>query len=453
MSFKDIPIEKNSQHEVVIDGWSSDGCGVAHVNGYAVFVPFTIVGERWIIKIVKVSSNVIYGKGLKLLNASESRITPACKYFGKCGGCQTAHMTYEKELEYKLNQINDTLNHVGGIDFRINHIVASNSETKYRNKTICAIGCENNRVVYGFYKKRSHDIISIDKCMLQCDEANKINDVIVKWMTDNHIKPYCEETGKGTVRHIFTRKAEYTDDFVLCIVTARGFGDKTNDLVRTITENCPFVTGIVINVNKTRGNTVLAGDFHLLWGEPYIHDSLNGIKFQIAPQAFYQVNPTQAEKLYNKIREYAELTQTETVIDLYCGTGTIGLTLANEAKKVIGVEVVPEAVQNAIQNAKYNDISNITFFCSDASELIDRADSPDVLIVDPPRKGLSGKVIELIVELSPSKLIYVSCNPSTLARDLNILSHFFTIEKGCSFDMFPRTSHVETVVLMSRIQA
>ena len=456
MSFKNIPIQKNSVHEVIIDGWSSDGCGVTHIDGYAVFVPFTIVDERWIIKIVKVSSNAIYGKGLQLLEQSESRIQPVCSYFGKCGGCQTAHMTYEKELEYKLKQVNDTLNHVGGIDFKIDTIVPSDYETKYRNKTICAVGENKNQVVFGFYKKRSHDVIPIKKCMLQSDEANEVNDVIVQWMNNNKFKPYSEETGRGTIRHIFTRKAVYTKDFVVCVVTARGFGDKTNNLIETLTEQCPYVTGIVLNVNKTKGNTVLTGDFYVLWGDPYIHDSLNGIEFQIAPQAFYQVNPTQAEKLYNKIREYADLNGNETVIDLYCGTGTIGLTLANDAKNVLGIEVVHEAVQNAIENAEYNGIRNISFLCSDASEVIsealDTTSAPDVAIVDPPRKGLTANVIDLVVSLNPSKLIYVSCNPSTLARDLCTLSKSFDIKRGCSFDMFPRTNHVETVVLMSRVE-
>ena len=451
-----IPIEKNSQYEVEIDGWSSDGNGVAHIDGYAVFIPFTIVGERWIIKIVKVSSSAIYGKALQLLLSSEHRVSPICENFGKCGGCHTLHMTYSKELEYKLNVVNNTLRHVGGLNFQIDQIYPSDLEFRYRNKSICAVGEDANQVKCGFYKKRTHEIIPIKQCFLQSERADRVNNVITTWLNNNKFKAYNEENGKGTVRHIFTRSARYTEDFVVCIISARGFGNKTHDLIDFVVKECPFVTGIVLNINKSRGNTILSGDFHTLWGDPYIHDSLNGIQFQIAPQAFYQVNPLQAEKMYNKISEFAHLSGNETVIDLYCGTGTIGLTLAGKAKKVFGIEIVPEAIENAIENANYNGISNISFVCSDASESIllelGNSSSPDVVVVDPPRKGLSSKVIKMIFEINPSKIIYVSCNPSTLARDLALMQEHYDITQGCSFDMFPRTNHVETVVLMSQVK-
>ena len=452
-----IPLKKNSIYDVTIDGWSSDGSGVAHIDGYGVFVPRTIKGERWTIKIVKVTNSAIYGIPVQLLESSPDRITPVCGSYGKCGGCHTAHMTYEKELSLKLENVNSTLQHVGDLDIEIKEILPSLKECSYRNKSICAVGNDpkTGLVICGFYQKHSHRIIPVENCLLQSEESNQVNRVIVDWMNREHIIPYDEGTHKGTVRHIFCRKSEHTHDFVVCIVSARGFGNKTDKLIDELCEKCPFITGIVLNVNKTKGNTILTGDFHTLWGDPCINDDLNGIHFSISPQAFFQVNPLQAERLYSKVAEYADLNGTETVLDLYCGTGTIGLSLASRSKSVIGIEIIEEAIENAKENAKLNHISNTDFYCMDASEIANNIEqhslNPDVIVVDPPRKGLNDYVIESIVKMNPSRLIYVSCNPATLARDLHILlENGFCYSAGTAVDMFPRTNHVETVVLMSR---
>lgn len=451
-----IPIKKNSIHDVLIDGWSADGSGVAHIDGYGVFIPKTIKGEKWTIKIVKVKNSAIYGIPLKLLEESPDRIHPSCPYYGKCGGCHTAHMTYEKELSLKLENVNNTLHHVGNLDITIPDIIPSGKKLSYRNKSICAVGLDDTgkHVISGFYQQRSHRIIPVDNCLLQSDESNIVNRVITDWMNKEHIQPYDEETRKGTVRHIFTRKAEHTDDFVVCIISARGFGSKTESLAEELRARCPFITGIVLNINKTKGNTILTGDFYTLWGDPCIHDSLNHVHFNIAPQAFFQVNPLQAEKLYSKVADFANLSGKETVLDLYCGTGTIGLSLANRSASVIGIEIIQEAIENAIANAELNHIDNASFYCEDASIFADNLTNyhiaPNVIVVDPPRKGLTDSVIDSITKMAPSRIIYVSCNPATLARDLNMLiDSSYDFYAGCAVDMFPRTNHVETVVCLS----
>lgn len=450
-------IEKNSIHEVLIDGWSSDGSGVAHIDGHAVFIPNTIKGERWIIKIVKVSKTAIYGKPLEIIKASDARIVPQCPIFGKCGGCQLSHMTYEKELDFKLDTVNSALHHIGGLDYKVSHIIPSEKRYGYRNKSIIAVG-KNDKIIFGgFYQKRSHHIIPVKQCFLQTAESNQVINSIIHWMNQEKIEPYDESRHKGSVRHIFTRQSEHCSDFVVCIISARGFGNKTHALVDILRQECPYITGIVLNINKTKGNTILAGDFYTLWGDPCIKDSLNGIYYQIAPQAFFQVNPLQAENLYSKVSQLTGLKGNEIVLDLYCGTGTITLYLAQFAKRAIGIEIIEEAIVNAKENAHYNGINNAEFYCTDASNFnvfLNREKiQPNIIIIDPPRKGLTEAIIDDICEINPEMLIYVSCNPATLARDLK---HFdskgFIMKDVCLVDMFPNTSHVETVVLMTRTE-
>jgi len=448
-------ITKNKEYKVIIDGWSNTATGVCHIDGRAVFIPYAVLGEEWIIKILKVTKTAIYGKGITLLKPSESRVEPECKYFSKCGGCDTWHINYDEELKFKLSSVNNTLHHVGNQEYLIDTIIPGDCCTNYRNKSITAVGYDNDKICSGFYRERSHNIINIENCLIQTELSNRVSNVITDWMESHKIKPYDEMTEKGSVRHIFTRSSIHTNEAVTCIISATGFGKHTQSLVDCLTEKCPELTGIVLNVNRNDNNTVLYGDFYTLWGSDVIHDSLCGLEFEISPQSFYQVNPNQAEKLYNKAIEFANLSGKETVLDLYCGTGTISLCLARKAKHVIGVEIIPEAIENAKKNAKNNEITNVEFVCgnsNDIKEIIKNKNiSVDTIVVDPPRKGLQPEAIRSIVEINPQKIVYVSCNPSTLARDIKILSDSnYKLSDGVAVDMFPKTHHVETVVLMTK---
>jgi 23S rRNA (uracil1939-C5)-methyltransferase len=453
----DIILKKNDIYTAAADGWSADGGGVCHIGGRAVFVPGIIPGETWEIKILKVSAAAVYGKGLRLLDPSPDRVLPGCPHFGVCGGCDTRHISYEAELRFKLGRVNDALRHVGGIDFAVTEIIPAGSQERYRNKGIFAVGELDGRAVSGFYREHSHDIIPVASCPIQTVLADRAAAAVTDWMNKNRIRPYDEATGRGTVRHIFVRRAVKTPDAVLCVVTARGFGGLTPDFVEAVRGACPELTGIVLNVNKTRGNSVLSGDFYTLWGSETMRDMLSGFSFEIAPQAFYQVNPPQAEKLYQRAVEYAGLTGSETVLDLYCGAGTISLCLARQAKQVVGAEIVPEAVQNAEKNAAANHVGNVSFICADAAqaanELAARNVRPDVVVVDPPRKGMYPEAAEAVAGMAPARVVYVSCNPATLARDIKLFTSLgYGLSAAAAVDMFPRTSHVETVVLMSRVE-
>ena len=450
-------ILKNEIYTADIDGWSSDGSGVCHIGGRAVFVPKTIIGEKWEVKIIKVSNTAVYGRGTRLLSPSPDRVDPGCPYFGSCGGCDTRHLSYEGELSFKLGRVNDALKHVGGIDFEVQEIIPCENTEHYRNKGICAAGLKNGRTVSGFYRERSHDIIPIESCPIQAELSDRAAAAVTAWMNDNDILPYDEETGRGTVRHIFTRRAVHTKDAVLCVVSARGFGALTDNFSKTMLEKCPELTGIVLNINKTRGNSVLAGDFYTLWGSEIMRDILCGFSFEIAPQAFYQVNPLQAEKLYGRAVSYAALNGNETVLDLYCGAGTISLCLAQKAKRVIGAEIVPEAVANAEKNAQTNGVKNADFICADAAqaaaELLRQGVIPDVIVVDPPRKGMYPEAVKAVAGMRPDRIVYVSCNPATLARDAAAFRDLgYSLAGAAAVDMFPRTCHVETVALLSKVK-
>ena len=450
-------LKKNDIYTVSIEGYSSEAMGVCRIDGQAVFVPKTIIGETWEIRIVKVSASAIYARPEKLITPSPARTENACPYFGKCGGCDTWHMSYEEELRFKLSRVNDALTRIGRQTVTASEIVAGDTVERYRNKGIFAVAPVDGLPSCGFYRERSHELIEVDSCLIQSELADRAAHAITEFMRENKIKAYDEETHTGVVRHIFCRKAVYTNDATVCIVSAKGFGSLTSALVDTLRDKCPELTGIILNINKSHGNGVLSQDFYTLWGKSEIEDSLCGVRFKISPQAFYQINPIQAEKLYNKAVEYADVENAELVFDLYCGAGTISLCLAKHAKHVIGAEIVPQAIENAKQNAENNGITNADFICADAGEaaqsFLQQGLHPDVVVVDPPRKGMDIKAIEAIASMQPERVVYVSCNVATLARDITHFNELgYTLQKATAVDMFPRTKHVETVVLLRREQ-
>lgn len=448
-------LAKNQLHTAEITGYAADGAGVCHIGGRAVFVKNTIVGETWEIRILKVTASAVYGKAERCITPSPNRQRPPCPVFRKCGGCSLLHMTYDEELRMKLGRVNDAIRRIGGLDFAVQHIVGMEAPAHYRNKAIYAVGMQDGVPVKGFYRASSHDVTPVDTCLLQQPLADRAADAVCRWMQENGAAPYDEATGKGTVRHLFTRCAVHTADAVLCIVSAGGFGAKTEDLVAYVRVQCPELTGVVLNVNKKKGNVVLAGDFYTLWGKAELTDVLCGLTFTLSPQAFYQVNPTQAERLYERAMQYAVASPDDTVLDLYCGAGTISLCLAQRAAHVIGAEIVPEAVQNAAENAARNGVENAEFLCADAgaaaAQLAARGLKPDCVVVDPPRKGMYPEAIDAIVSMQPQRIVYVSCDPGTLARDLKLLhERGYAPTAAEAVDMFPHTPHVETVIQMTR---
>ncbi len=448
-------LRKNNVYTVTIDGWSSEGLGVCHLNGRAVFVPHALPGEQWVIKLLKVTGSAVYAKGERLLLTSPGRVEPDCPYYGKCGGCDTRHMSYEEELRFKLDRVNAALFHIGKQRVRAKEILGSEQTQSYRNKAIFAVANHNGMPAFGFYRERSHELIPVLNCLLQTELSCRCADAVTEFLRSEGLSAYDEESGRGTVRHVFCRQAAKTADALLCITSAKGFGAKTEALIAHLRARCPELTGIVLNINKTRGNTVLSGDFYTLWGEAVLHDYLCGLAFEIAPQAFFQINPPQAERLYEKAAEYAAAGPEDLVFDLYCGAGTISLRMARDAGTVIGAEIVPEAVKNSGENAKRNGIHNVEFLCSDAGEaaktLAARGLRPKIVVVDPPRKGMNEDAVKAVASMAPDRVVYVSCNPATLARDILRFEELgYNLQEVTAVDMFPRTCHVETVVLLSR---
>ncbi len=448
-------LKKNEIYNVTVEGYSSEGYGVCRVNGRAVFVPRAIAGEAWEIRIVKVTSSAVYARGERLIAPSPAREAPLCPHFGVCGGCDMWHASYAEELAFKLDRVNAALEHIGRQSVRAEEIIGAESVTRYRNKGIFAVADVDGAPCAGFYRERSHELIPVEDCLIQNELSIRAARAVIGFMRAHGIAAYNEANGKGVVRHIFCRAAVNTADAVLCIVAARGFGALTDTLVAELRRAVPELTGIVLNINKSIGNTVLAGDFHTLWGRADIEDALCGNRFSISPQAFYQVNPPQAERLYTRALEYAGVTDKSLVLDLYCGAGTISLCLARAAGHVIGAEIVPEAVENAAHNAEKNGVENTEFICADAGEaaeaLAARGLTPEVILVDPPRKGMDERAVAACASMHPERIVYVSCNPSTLARDiLRFNAHGYALKKATAVDMFPRTCHVESVCLLTR---
>lgn len=443
-------LRKNNIYEAEVTGLTSEGAGVCRICSRAVFVPRAIPGERWRIRIVKVTKTAVYGRGEELLSASPERVEPACPNFGRCGGCSFLHMSYEAELRYKLERVNDAFKRIGGLELCAERIIGSETVEGYRNKSIVAVGEAENGLVAGFYRSGSHDIVPVERCLLQSDEASACARSVTGWMKRRGVR-----AGSGGVRHVYTRRAR--DGAALCcVVTGRRFSPAlARTLVESLRRGCPGLVGVVECLNRSESNTVLSGEFRTLWGSSALTDVLCGSEFELSPQAFYQINPPQAERLYELAVDYALPEPGGTVLDLYCGAGTISLALARRAGQVIGAEIVPEAVENARRNAARNGIGNAEFICADAGDaarlLSERGTRPDAIVVDPPRKGMSEEALRQVAKMQPKRIAYVSCDPATLARDLKRLTELgYVPQKAVAVDMFPKTAHVETVVTLTK---
>ena len=452
-----MELAKNKIYRCQITDYTSDGTGFAKIEGRAVFVPRTAVGDQCDVRIVKVTKNVAFGRMEKLVVPSAARMTPACPVADKCGGCCYQHITYEEELRAKEKKVRDALTRIGGQDgAKLLGITGAPTTEHYRNKAQYPVGRDRDgNIVTGFYRPRSHDIVPVEQCLIQSEKADRIAAAVRGWMRDYDVPPYDYGTKRGAVRHIYVRVGEKSGESQLTLIAATRKMPALDELTRRLREQEPSLTGILLNHNQRGDNVILGDKTDVLWGEPMLEDRLCGHSFLLSPEAFYQVNHAQAEKLYACALDFAELTGQETVIDLYCGAGTITLALAEQAKQVIGVEIVPEAVENAKQNAARNGMDNVEFLCADAGQaarqLAQRGVAPDVLVVDPPRKGLDELARDAILRMLPPRVVYVSCDPATLARDIaELCGAGYVLERAQAFDLFPRTNHVETVVLLSQ---
>lgn len=447
-------LKKNRVYTAAVTGYTSEGAGVCRICGRAVFVPLALMGEEWEVLIVKITSSAAYGKGVRLLRPSPERRRPACPLFGGCGGCDLLHMSYAEELRFKLSRVNDAIARVGGLDFKVGDILPAEegARRRYRNKAVYNVSkAADGSTVTGFYRERTHQVVPVEDCLIQTKVSAKCAAALRDYMDMHRLSAYNEATGKGHIRRLFTRCSLKYPQSVACIVSADELPDHRGSLASYLSDKCPELTGIVLCVNPDPGNAVLGGRFITLLGSELITDELCGLKFRFSPQSFYQVNPMQAEKLYALAVDYACGDGCGVVLDLYCGAGTIGLCAASRAREVVGVEVVESAVENARRNAEDNGIENARFILGDAGaaalSLEQSGVRPEAVIVDPPRKGLSEDVPATIARMRPDRVVYVSCDPATLARDLSRFAALgYFPQKGKAVDMFPSCAHVETVV-------
>ncbi|MBQ2865074.1 MAG: 23S rRNA (uracil(1939)-C(5))-methyltransferase RlmD [Clostridia bacterium] len=444
---------KNNTYRLTVEGYASDGSGIARADGFVVFVPFAVRGDECDIKIVKVLKNHAYGIIEEVVSPSKERIQPECPVFKKCGGCDFLHMTYEEELEYKRQRIEDCLYRLGGFDPLFDGVEPSLDVLFCRNKAQFPVEKRGEKVVSGFYRRRSHQVIPTRTCLINKPNASKLANAVTDWAQKYGISVYDEESGKGLLRRVYTRHGSLGDH--LCIVATSGDIPYADELVAAVREVCPDLQGVVVNVNDKKTNLVLGETCRTIWGSPAMHDDLLGNRFILSPLSFYQVNRDQAEKLYRKIAELCQLTPERDALDLCCGVGTITLTLAPHCRKVIGAEIVRRAIDDAGFNAKMNKVENAEFICADAGDaalqLKEKGFAPYAVVLDPPRKGLDERSLDAVVSMDPERIVYVACDPASLARDCRYLQekgYKMTYAKG--YDMFPRTANVETVACLTK---
>ncbi len=448
-------LTKNDVIELEITDFTSEGSGVGHKNGMAVFVAGAAPGDTVECVIIKTKNSYAVGKLTNVIKASPDRIIPDCRVFPRCGGCAFRHITYESELRMKQKRVFDAVTRVGHIDLAPCEIAASPSEKHYRNKAQYPVALNGGRLLTGFYAPFSHRVVDCKTCLLQPESFAQILRIVSRWVEKYKVSVYDETKHSGLLRHIYIRKAFATGETMVCLVENGEKMFKTDVLVNELLKADESIKTVLININPADTNVVLGGKNKILYGDGYIEDELCGVRFRISPLSFYQVNHDQAENLYGKVRSYALDGECGTVLDLYCGAGTIGLTLAANVKKLIGVEIVPDAVRDAKINAELNGIKNAEFICGDASDAAKKLEEesirPDVVILDPPRKGCSPSLLNTVAQMNPNRIVYVSCDPATFARDCAVLGELgYKLREYTPFDMFARTAHVETVGLLTR---
>jgi 23S rRNA (uracil1939-C5)-methyltransferase len=447
-------VNKNDEFKLHITGYTSEGGGVGKFEGQAIFVENTAVGDEILCHVIKAKKTYAIGKAMKIIKPSKARIEPECSCFKSCGGCSFAHIKYKEELSLKEQKVKDAFQRIGGLTPKFAPIIPSPETTRYRNKAQYPVRRENGILNIGFYAKKSHRVIDGGDCLLQPREFTHITEIVRDWIHENNITVYSENTGIGLIRHIYLRKAFATGEIMVCIVANGKSLPESYKLLGKLKEIEGFKT-LVLNVNRESTNVVLGKECVPIYGDGYIEDILCGVRVKISPLSFYQVNRDGAELLYKKAAEYAAPTGNEDILDLYCGAGTIGLSMADKVKSLVGVEIIPEAIEDAKVNASINNINNARFICGDAevaaAKLQEEGIKPQTVILDPPRKGCSEELLKTVAKINPEKIVYVSCDPATLARDCKrLLDLGYTVQEVTPVDMFPRTAHVESVALLVR---
>ena len=449
-------INKNDVIKGKVIDLTHEGHGVIKLDRYPIFVPNVLIDEEVEFKVIKVKKNFAIGKLIKVLKQSEQRVIPPCIYYEKCGGCQLQHMSYESQLKMKKQQVINLFHKKAKLEETVIHdTIGMDHPWRYRNKSQLPVGKDkNNKTIMGYYRQRSHDIIDMDSCLIQDEKQQELMNDIKQWLNELNVSIYNEKNKKGLLRHVVIRTSHYTNEVMIIFVTNGSKFKEAETLVHRLTEVYPDITSIKQNINNSHSNVIMGKQSMTLYGKDKITDQLSETIFEISDQSFYQINSVQTEKLYQKAIDYAQLSGNEIVLDTYCGIGTIGLYMAPVAKHVYGVEIVPSAIQDAKQNALINHFDNTTFECGKAEEVIiewkQKGIEPDVIMVDPPRKGCDQVFIETLLELAPKRIIYISCNPSTQQRDAQLLANLYHLKEITPVDMFPHTTHIETVALFER---
>lgn len=453
---RDIPVVNNEKYNIQIKGLGSGGEGVGKIEGFTIFVDGALPEEYIEAEITNVKANYAIGKLESIIQPSPYRISPPCTIAHKCGGCQIQRMDYQKQLEYKTQLVKDSIERIGKIkDVIIHQTIGMNTPFNYRNKAQFPIGMEDGKAALGFYAKRSHRIVPQHNCLIQHPVNTKISSIVKAYIDKYNLSIYDEEKHKGLLRHLVTRVGFITGEIMVILVANGESIPNIDNLVKRLTYEIPEIVSIYLNINKEKTNVILGRENKLIYGKKDIEDYIGDIKFKISPLSFYQVNPIQTKILYEKALEYADLKGDEVVYDAYCGIGTISLFLAQRAKKVIGIEILQEAIKDAKENARINKINNVDFYVGKTEEIIPQlyknGERADVVVVDPPRKGCDRKLLDTIIQMKPKRVVYVSCKPSTLARDLNYLEKGgYKAKEIQPVDLFPHTGHVECVVLITR---
>ncbi len=447
-------LNKNEIYETIITDYTSEGQGVARVEGCAVFVPGAIAGERVRLRVEEARKTWASAKIVEILEKSPHRIQRECPISAKCGGCDFHHIDYAEETRLKAQRVTDCLNRMAGEALPTVPILAAPTCRGYRNKAQYPVAMKKGRVYAGFFKAGTHEVVEQPRCRILPEETDRVKDIVIDYVNRNKITAYNESTGRGLLRHIYVRRGAVSGQILVCLVINGETLPKSRELVEALKALPGFAT-LVLSVNQKKGNAVLGDKFITLWGPGYIEDTLCGLSFRLSPRSFYQVNHHQAQRLYEAAIAQAEINKDDTVLDLYCGVSTITLAMAAAAGRVIGVEVVPQAIEDAKDNARRNGIENAEFFCGDAGqaalELEKQGVRPDVIVVDPPRKGLNADTIEALDRFSPKRIVYVSCDPATLARDVALLKERgFRLKTAQAADLFPRCAHVESIVCLCR---
>lgn len=456
MTKKIVPVQKNEYYDVKIEGLTHDGLGVARVDGFPVFVANALVGEEINMKVTLVKKTYAFGRAVDYFVTSGERVKPECGIYKQCGGCQVQHLSYEGQLKMKHDTVVNHLKRIGHIeDANVLPTIGMQNPSRYRNKTQVPFGYADGKVVAGFYQKRSHEIINMQSCLIQTDISDQIVETMRQLCQELEIDPYNESLNLGVLRHVIVRVGFKTEEIMVTLVTRTHEIPNSELLIQRLVSKYPKIKSIAQNVNPKVTNVIFGDETRILYGEPYIYDEMNGIRFAISPRSFYQVNPIQTETLYSKAVEYAQLSGNEIVFDAYCGIGTITLFLAQHAKQVYGVEIIPEAIEDAKMNAQLNGFENTQFAVGKSEEIIpawiENGIVPDVIVVDPPRKGCDRSLLDTMLEAAPDRIVYVSCDSSTLARDLRVLiDGGYKLEVVQPVDMFPQTAHIECVAKLVR---